>query len=201
MKDDDLRQRLNQLPVPEGSAVARERARHRAVIAFQQARSGFEKDEPGRQGFVWNWRYAGVLALLVALASFILVPSHLNHVPENLADDRHILHEMEALFPHQVDSVVEEKGKVDLSIAQSSLLGSDQPVVLIFQREAESIRVLSYSGHRVCVTLGKNHTCFDILATPAGGVILEAGDHVWLASNHSMIAGYNLRAQTLEASL
>src|SRR6202044_1999941 len=109
--------------------------------------------------------------------------------PENLANDREILRQMEKLFPNQVNAVVEENGKVDLSVAQSPVVGADQPVLVVFNQGRETIRLLSYSGHRVCLMLGKNRNCFEILATPTGGIILEGEDRVWLASEHPHIAG------------
>jgi hypothetical protein len=198
MNDDDLRQRLHKLRVPEASESARARARHRALIAFQQGGS-MRAEESAWKGFVWRWRAAIALALVVGFLPFLFL-KHRN-TSENLANDRQILKQMEKLFPNQVNAVVERNGKVDLSIAQSPVVGADQPVLVVFKRGRESIRVLSYSGHRVCLMLGKKQNCFEILATPAGGVILEGEDKVWLASEHLEVAGYSVRAQSLEASL
>ena len=198
MKDDDLRRHLHKLRVPEGSETARARARHRALIAFQQGGS-IQREEPAWKGFVWRWRAAIALVLVVGLIPFLFFKHTTS--PENLANDRQILQQMEKLFPNQVDAVVERNGKVDLSIAQSPVLGSDQPVVVVFKRGHESVRVLSYSGHRFCLMLGKTENCFEILTTPAGGVILEGEDKVWSASEHLEVAGYSVRAQTLEARL
>lgn len=198
MKEDDLRQRLHKLNVPEASASARARALHRALIAFQQGGS-MRAEEPAWKGSVWRWRAAIALALVVGLLPF-LFPKHRN-ISENLANDRQILQQMEKLFPHQVNAVVEQNGKVDLSIAQAPVVGADQPVLVVFKRGHESIRVLSYSGHRVCLMLGKRQNCLEILATPTGGVILETEDKIWLASEHPEVAGYSVRAQILEASL
>ena len=198
MKDDDLRQRLHKLTVPEASEPARARARHRALIAFQQ--SGFS--QPGRPawtGLIWRWRGAVALAFVMGLLPFLFIKHR--STSENLANDRQLLQQMEKLFPGQVEAVVEKNGKVDLSIAQFPAVGSDQPVLVVFKHGRETIRVLSYSGHRVCLMLGKTENCFDILETPTGGVILEGKDKVWLASEHPNVGGYSLRAQTLEASL
>jgi hypothetical protein len=196
--DDDLRRQLHKLSVPEASKSARAHARHRALIAFQQGGS-MPLEEPLGKGFVWSWRGAVALALVLGLLPFLLPKDRAN--PENLANDREILQQVEKLFPNQVNAVVEVNGKVDLSIAQSPVVGSNQPVLLVFKRGEESIRVLSYSGHRVCLMLGKARDCFEILATPTGGVILEGESQVWLASDQPHIAGYSLQAQTLEVSL
>ncbi len=198
MNDDDLQRRLRQLQVPEASDSATARARHRALIAFQQGGSA-QLEERALRGFVWRWYGAVALAFALAVLPFLFLKH--SAAPENLANDREMLEQVGKLFPNQVNAVVEENGKVDLSIAQSPVVGSDQPVLLVFKRGSKSIRVLSYSGHRVCLMLGKTESCFEILATPAGGIILEGEDKVWLASEHPHIAGYSLRAQSLEASL
>jgi hypothetical protein len=198
MNDDDLQQRLHKLRVPEASESARARARHRALIAFQQGDS-MQPAEPMQKGFIWRWRAVVVLAVVIGLLPFLFLKHH--PASENLANDRQILQQMEKLFPKQINAVVEENGRVDLSIAQAPVVGSDQPVLVVFKRGQESIRVLSYSGHRVCLMLGKTQNCFEILATPTGGIILEGEDKVWLASENPEVAGYSVRAQSLEASL
>jgi len=198
MNDDDLRQHLWKLRVPPASESTRDRAKHRAMIAFQQGGS-IRPEEPARNGFVWLWRGAIALVFVSGLLSLLFLKPR--NSLENLADDQQVLRQVEKLFPEQVNAVVEENGKVDLSIAQSPVVGSDQPVLVVFRQGNDTIRVLSYSGHHVCIMLGKTQNCFEILATPTGGVILEGEDEVWLTTEHPEVAGYSVRAQTLEASL
>ena len=196
MNFDELRRQLHGLDVPTASESARARARHRALIALQSPGS-----EPiatrGEKGFAWKWGYTVALVFLAGFMPLLFLPHRA--APENLTDDRQVLQQMEKLFPHEVDAVVEEKGKVGLSIAQSPVLGSNQPVLVVFRQGRETIRVLSFSGHRLCVTLGKTPSCFEVLATPAGGVILEGGDKAWLASDNPVVNGYSVRARTLDA--
>ncbi len=198
MNDNELRRQLRPFNVPPASDAARERARHGALIAFQQGSSA-PVEKISTRGFIWLWPAAATLVVVVALA-LICLPKHHND-SENLANDRQMLRQVEDLFPDQVNAVVEDHGKVDLSISQTPVVGSDQPVLLVFQRGHDTIRVLSYSGHRLCVMLGQTENCFEILATPNGGVILEGKDQAWLATERTQISGYSLRAQTLEASL
>jgi hypothetical protein len=198
MKEDSLRQRLNELRVPPALESARSRARHRALIAFQQDRAA-QPDLAETRGFAWKW--LGLVALIVLAALLPIFQVRPRTTPENVAGDRQMLRQMEKLFPQQLDSVVEENGKIDLSVAPTAMVGADQPIVVVFRKDGQSIRVLSYSGHHVCVSLGQEHRCFDLLATPSGGVILEDGDRLLTAQGHSVVAGYSVQAQTLEASL
>lgn len=198
MKDNDLRQRLHKFRAPEASESVRARARHRALIAFQHGGS-MPTEEPVRMGFCWRWRGAVVLAVALGVLPFLV----LRHpgTSESLANDRQMLQQTEKLFPNEVNAVVEINGKVDLSISQSPEVGSDQPLLVIFKQGDNTIRVLSYSGHRVCLMLGKTENCFEILATPTGNVILEGENKVWLASEHPQVAGYSVRAQSLGSDL
>ncbi len=198
MTDNDLRRYLKKLPVPEALKSARDRARHRAIISFQQGGS-LQPEQSTWRGIIWNWRGAVALAFVVGLLPLLSIQHH--DTSENLANDRQILGQMQKLFPDQVNAVVEENGKVDLSVAQSPVIGSDQPVLVVFKHGSDMIRVLSYSGHRVCLMLGKEQKCFEILATTTGSVVLEGEDNVWLASEHPEVAGYSMQAQALKASL
>jgi len=196
VSDNELRRCLDGLSVPTASGAARERARHRAALALGRDEAG--ADTP-RNWFMWQW--AGALAVTVA---FVLVWHVRTRTPapgEDVAVDQKILQQMQALFPRQVNAVIEDNGNVSLAIAKSPEVGSDQPVVVLFRQNGRTIRVLSYSGHKVCLPLGGEERCFEILATVAGGVIIEGADKAWLASGKPEIAGYSVQAQTLEASL
>jgi hypothetical protein len=197
MKDDSLENQLRAFKVPVPSESGRARARHRALFAFQQPGLGeTESREP--RNLIANWRTAVGLAVALSVFAFLML-SH--RAPESSTDDRQMLGQMEKLFPNRINAVVEEEGKVNLAIADSDTMGSGQPVVVVFKHGSDTIRVLSYSGHRVCLMLGQTERCIELLATPTGGVILEEKDKAWLASDCPEIAGYSVQAKSLELSL
>jgi hypothetical protein len=132
---------------------------------------------------------------LAAIAAVMWLRPH-DH-GENLASDRQVLRQVEELFPHQLNAVVQAGGQTSLSLSDSDEVGSSQPVLLIFKKQNDTIRVLSFSGHHVCVPLGSRESCFEVLETSDGGVILEGDKDAVLASRHPVIEGYAFRAQTL----
>jgi hypothetical protein len=198
MKPDPLKSLPGLWPAPKPSESIRARARHRALLALQLPDSS-EPTHAETPLFLWSWRWTLVLGALVATLTVLWLRTPGD--TEDVAGDRQILRQMEKLFPNQVDAVVVQNGKVDLSIAQDPVVGTDQPILLVFKRGEETIRVLSYSGHHVCLALGNTRNCFEILETPSGGVILEADNQVWLSSSHPVMAGYSVRAQVMEVPL
>jgi hypothetical protein len=197
VNDDELRRVLSGLRIPSVSDAARARARHRSVLAL-----GRTEAEPTVKPseLLWKWT-AGALALALA---FVLAWQFFSRPPvlrENIVADQKFLQQLQALFPRQVNAVVEDNGKVDLSVAQSPEVGSDQPIVILFRRQGQLIRVLSYSGHEFSLPLDGHEHRFEILATASGAVIIEEDNKAWLAASKPEIAGYSVRAQTLEASL
>jgi hypothetical protein len=193
MNDESLRRQLRGLSVPSPSEAARGRAKHWALLALQSRDDGEDHSEAPVS---WRRGWIGVaFAAVAAIATAIWLRPH-DHA-ENLADDRQVLRQVEELFPNQLNAVVQAGGQTKLSLSDAAEVGSDQPVLLIFKRQKELIRVLSFSGHHVCVPLGSGETCFDVLETTDGGVILEGDKNVMLSSRHPVIDGYAFRAQTL----
>ncbi|MCE0497336.1 MAG: hypothetical protein LV481_05245 [Methylacidiphilales bacterium] len=194
MNDETLRRELRGWVSPSPSPVARGRALHRALVALNQAPS--VETDGGRGSLAWRFGYA--VTILVVIAA-VLFWRHSKSGDENLAADREMIQQMDKLFPGQVDAIIEKDGKIDLTIAQTPVVGPDQPLLLVFRHGNETIRVLSYSGHQLWLSLGRQRDCFEILATPTGGVILENEKQVWLASDHPVVEGYRMQACALPA--
>jgi hypothetical protein len=198
MNDEELVRRLRTMVVPAASESARARARYRALAGLGQGEAS------GQDAAQWAgspWLAHGIIMLAAALVTSWFLARQPHATTENLAEDQKTLQQVALLFPGQVNAVVEANGKTDLSIAEDPVLGADQPVVVIFRRGEDRIRVLSYSGHRFCIDLGRTHSCFEILESTGGGIIIEGDDRAWSASQHPVIAGYAVQAQPLGAAL
>ncbi len=192
MTDDELKARLRGLRVPPTDATARDRALHRAVIALKNARlyplsAQRERRHPGL-------RWATAAGLIVFAAVLII-----NRLPQTLSPlaPEILLAEMNALFPGQVNAVIQENGEVSLELAEAPAPASDQPVLVEFEREGKVLRVLSYSGRRVCLDLGGESICFEPLVTAGGEVILSGEGFLWSSQHPSPEAGYQIRTQFL----
>jgi hypothetical protein len=192
MSDEFLRRELRKFVPSSPSEVARARAKHRALLAFQNP-----GDTSATEFLPTFWRRAWAFAAVLVAVGLAAIVCRPRGGTENLADDRQMLRQIEQVFPHQLNAVVQKNGQVDLSLTETDEMGSDQPIVLLFKRENDVVRVLSFSGHYVCVPLGARKKCFEVLETTEGGIILESDKDVLIASRHPTIEGYAFRAQTL----
>lgn len=107
------------------------------------------------------------------------------------------LQELEALFPGQVNAVIERDGQVDVELAEAHAGGTGQPIVVEFVQGSRVLRVLSYSGRQVCVDLGGAKACFEPLVTAEGSVILSGEDFLWTSEHPVTREGYRVEARFL----
>ena len=154
---------------------------------------------PPRHGLGWRKALAfGVTAVGVVLVCICGLQTS-DPAGENFPE-RKLLAEMEALFPGQLDGVISSGGNVSLDLA---LTASDvkkealQPLAITFQRGKQIVRVLGYSGRRVCVNLAGRKRCLEPLVTAEGKVIVEGDDFLWTDARPMTVAGYKLEARTL----
>jgi hypothetical protein len=188
MNDADLQQKLRALGAPAPSETARERARHRALIAFSQGGTDAVAEPPRR---AYGWALAGVAALVLAV---VLLRPHPPAAPRNAA----VLAQVEALFPGQLDAVIEHgDGEMKVALAAQAQRPSDQPLLVEFRRGEAVVRVLSYSGRHVCVDLGGRHACFEALIGDRGEVIVAGEDFVWTARKRASAGGWQITAAPL----
>ena len=194
MNDDLLKRALEKLRVPAGDDTAAARARHRAMTAFEN-RATFAERKPAP----WRWLAAGAAAALALLAALRL---HHDAVPPartastDLADAK-LLAEMEGLFPGQLDEVITSGGEVSIRLAPERGAVASQRLAITLRRGANTVRVLGYSGRKVCLDLDGKPECFEPLLNADGQVILAGENFVWSAENPSALDGYRVAAKAL----
>ena len=197
MDDQTLHNLLGKLSVPLLEDVAREKARHRAEIAFANRVAAFV---PAQERARWMRKalilgFVGIGVVLICLTALQRTRS----AGEPFAE-RKLLAEMEALFPGQLDGVISSEGNVSLDLApkaSDSKSGASQPLALTLQRGRQIVRVLGYSGRKVCVNIGGRKRCLEPLVTGEGKVIVEGDDFLWTDARPIKVAGYKLEARTL----
>lgn len=190
MKDDELRRRLSAFVAPPATEAAKERARHRALIAFRQTPA----DAVPERGRGWPLAAAGALALLA-----LLVWPRDSRLDRPRADAA-VLAEIEALFPGELDAVIDHQGDVQIALSRTPQRTSDQRVLVEFRRGRATIRVLTYSGRRVCVELAGRRACFEALLSARGEVIVAGEDFVSTAQERGSMAGWKITAIGLQSA-
>lgn len=98
---------------------------------------------------------------------------------ESLATLAKTLHEFEALFPRQLNAIVEKQGEVELDLAPAPDASAAQPVYVKLKKGFDSVQILSYSGRSITVMLGEKRLTFELLITGNGEVILLGDDFIW----------------------
>ena len=192
MTDDELQQKLRALRAPSPDGMARERARHRALIALSQPDAAVEP-EPRRVALTWALMGLAVAALALAAALFRPQPAAPAGRPGQVA----LLTQVQQLFPGELDAVIERDGEVQVALASEERPASDQPLLVEFRRGDAVVRVFSFSGRHVCVDLGGRSACFDALIGEHGEVIVAGEEFVWTPQDQAAAGGWQITARAL----
>lgn len=194
MNDRDLKTLLASVVPPPIDETARDRALHRATLAF--SRPADAAREPASRRAAYGW--AAVCAILLVAGLAAVRP--FRSVPEGGRLDASALAQVEALFPGQLNAVIERDGEVSLDLAgQPSPAANEQPVLVQFERGGRRLRVLSYSGRSVTLELKDGRVTFEALVTGEGGVVLSGDDFVWNSAHPAPLAGYRVNARPLRS--
>lgn len=196
MNDDLLKKNLSRLAVPDPGATVRARALHRALTALHHAGSGRDADGPDESHSLF-WRWAVALCVIGTGLTIFWTDGQPAPRQESFAMWESALHQMEVLFPGQLNAVIEQDGQIEIDLTAKPEPASEQPVMVEFSRGARVLRVLSYSGRHVCVNLGGTRTCFEVLVTGDGNVILTGDDFLWDSQNPTLRASYRVEARFL----
>lgn len=197
MNDRDLKKQLDVLTPPPADEAARARALHRATVALSQPHA---VSSAGTGTATWRGAYGWLALCAVMLVAGLVMIRPFQPEPSaaNGGADLRTLAQVEALFPGQLNAVIERDGEVRLDLAgQSSPVASEQPVLVQFERGGHRLRVLSYSGRSVTLELKGATFTFEALVTSDGGVVLSGDDFAWSSALPKPLAGYKVQARAL----
>ncbi|MBN8711845.1 MAG: hypothetical protein BGO12_15770 [Verrucomicrobia bacterium 61-8] len=189
MKRNDLNQ-LRDLPTPPPSEGARERALHRAVLAFR-TRPKEVSDKASPAGMILQ---AVGLSLAVFLVMVWLLPSDRS---EDFAVQRRVLQEMGRVFPESLNAVIESPAGTEVDLASAGSENQDQPLLIEFSKKGRTVRVLSYSGRDVTLSIDGARVSVEGLITADGHVIVAGSDFLWTPDRQARWEGYQIRACAL----
>lgn len=198
MTDDNLKRKLRELVVPAPDKFARDRAWHRARVAFLSSGSGPTESlgEKPPAGFAFfRWALPIVVVVAAAVIWLLALPSRENTIAWN-----RLLQEMETLFPNRLNAVVERDGAFEVELSEENPGAPGQPIIMEFRRGSHALRVLGFSGRRVCVDLGGVRACFEPLVTGEGTVILSGENFFWSPEHPAFPDGLRIRVRTMPSA-
>jgi hypothetical protein len=212
MNDAELNEVLRRATVPEREAEYWERFPGRVIAELERRRQAVPTPAKTRASSAWAW--TGVLGMLLsrpALAAAVAViclglvfflgfwrgqPALSND--SQLAAARKYYHEIEALFPNQVQAIVFDQRGTHLVLAQEPNVPASPPLYLKVCGPKGCQRFVTFSGQQIRV----NGDVCDVLADGRGEVLLVGRQLLW--SDAKAVAasdGYQVEARALENRL
>jgi len=123
------------------------------------------------------------------------------HEPDASQSEQILLSEFAQLFPGQLRAVVARDGNIRPVLSTSPSTWQQQPLVIRLQRGQDVIRVISFSGQRVELTLDGETLAIEALVTASDQVLLIVDDRATLDSDRNSYAGYDIESQLLGVAL
>jgi hypothetical protein len=220
MNDAELNKILKRAAVPERDAAFWEQFPDRVTVEIARRKEATTAkhstvapiDALTHAGHAWEW--AGAFRLLVskpALAAGVAVIclglSFLLgfwRAQRSLSDDlqlatvRKYFHEIEALFPNQIQAIVFDQRGTQLVLAQEANIPASPPLYLKICGPKGCQRFVTFSGQQIRV----NGDVCEVLADGRGDVLVVGRQLVWSGSKGvASSGGYQLEARALENRL
>jgi len=212
MNDAELNEILKRAPVPEREADYWARFPGRVMAELERRRPAAPAPAKTHASSAWAW--TGVLRMLLsrsALAAAVVViclglgfylgfwrgQRSLSNDPQ-LAAARKYFHEIEALFPNQVQAIVFDQHGTHLVLAQEPNVPASPPLYLKVCGPKGCQRFVTFSGQQIRVS---GDVC-DVLADGRGEVLLVGRQLVWSGAEAVAEGGsYQVEARALENHL
>ena len=190
----DIRERelLSHLKTPPWSGAVRDHALTQALAAFCEARRSQTDASQRALPRAWMILSAGAACVLLA-AAWWLQPR--GTTPD---DSAAMFSEMEQLFPSQLDSVIVDGADVTVKTAAEPMMTpEDQRVCLTLSKAHGSLRVLTYSGRRVCVPVDGSVLCLTPLLQGDGTVFVLTDTQIIQDGASILPSGHRLKMKRM----
>jgi len=191
MNNDQLHALLQELKVPAPDEDMKAKALHRATIALASPDTA-----PEARPLRFPWLTPALAALVILMGAYILFHSSGpdRPAPPSIAA---VLQEMEALFPNRISALIWRNGELTVELAEPSGTPGN-PVEIVLTRDNDQIRVISYSGREVCVNLGGQQVCFEVLLSGTDDSAILLGQHyIWTPQNPASLEGFEIQVTTM----
>jgi hypothetical protein len=212
MNDAELNEVLKRATVPEREADYWERFPGRVMTELERRRHAAPAPAKTLASPAWSW--TGALRMLLsrpALAAGVAVVClglafvlGLWRGQRSLSDDpqlaaaRKYFHEIDALFPNQVQAIVFDQRGTHLVLAKEPNVPASPPLYLKVCGPKGCQRFVTFSGEQIRV----NGDVCDVLADGRGEVLLVGRQLLWSGSKAvAASGGYQVEARALENRL
>ena len=209
MKDNELNEVLKRVTVPERGADYWERFPNQVMEEAERRRHAPARTHGGTP---WTWATAlrarvskpafalGIAGVCVTIG-FVFGSLHGRRPPgkdAQLAEARKCFHELEALFPNQLQAIVFDQQGPRLVLAPEPNLPASPPLYLKVCGPKGCERFVTFSGQQIRI----NGDLCDVLVDRQGHVMVVGQETLWADAKAATKRGpYQIEARPLETHL
>ena len=201
MTDREIKSLLASVETPPPAAATQRRWAERAWSERHHHPHGQTNPRPINYWQAVSWALGGgllaSLAFIFSLSrrpSFVLPYSHAD-------DDRTLVREVSAVFPGQLNAIIEHRRSQEVQLTDTAGAFMTQPIVIELVRGQDRLRILTFSGQSVSLDLGDQTVRLDFLVGEHNQVFVLGQDSVLFPRSKPMLKGYQLSARLIHASL
>jgi hypothetical protein len=148
-----------------------------------------------RAGVVSGWGFAGGTVLV--LLGFLLGNWHGNKQATALLQNEKLLREVFAMFPNQVQAIIQDEKGLHLSLAEEASVPQSQPLWIKVCEGKACRSIITFSGQMVQIA----DKPVEVLADAQGGVMLVGEHFFWSSREGGAGEQMQIKAQQLNRVL
>ena len=187
-KPEEILQSLLIKPVSES---IRDKARHRALVAFRNA--PIAEKQLGRIPW-WVLPLASIATLV--LAALVMIPRN-----DTRSGSSGMFSEIKTMFSGRLLAAIKDGNSLDLTLADApELLPQDQCILMTLRKRSHVVEVLTYSGQPVRLQLDGHPMELTPLVSGDGSVMIVTDNRLLKGRNNSGFNGFTITAKTVEGA-